>query len=65
VLKTSRNIGIGSSKEAVLAAYQKEINFAEVPQEASAIVVGSVYGGVTFQIADNQVTSIFIGAAAE
>jgi len=64
-LRTSRNIGIGSSKAAVLAAYQKEINFAEVPQEASAIVVGSVYGGVILQIADNQVTSIFIGAAAE
>jgi len=36
-----------------------------VPKEASAIVVGSVYGGVIFKIADNQVTSIFIGAAAE
>lgn len=62
--KTQRGIQIGSSDAAVQSAYKDEIN----PNDSkpnSSIIAGTLYGGIIFDIKDNIVTSIFIGAAAE
>ena len=63
-LKTNRNIGIGSTKKDVLKAYEKEINTKDA-NDPSYIVAGTQYGGVMFEIENDLVSSIFIGAAAE
>ncbi len=62
-LKTKRGIGIGSSSRAVHTVYKKEISSDFSDEET--IVAGSIYGGVIFGIKNHQVSSIFIGAAAE
>lgn len=61
--RTNRNIGIGSTKDEVITAYQEEIN----PESGNndSIVAGSVYGGMIFSFEKEQVSEIFIGAAAE
>lgn len=62
--KTQRGIQIGSSDAAVQSAYKDEIN----PNDSkpnSSIIAGTLYGGIIFDIKDNIVTAIFIGAAAE
>lgn len=62
--KNQRGIQIGSSDAAVQSAYKDEIN----PNDSkpnSSIIAGTIYGGIIFDIKDNIVTSIFIGAAAE
>jgi hypothetical protein len=64
-LKTSRGIGIGSTKEEVWKAYEHEINPEENNMDSSDVVVGSVYGGIILNFENDLVTSIFIGAAAE
>ena len=64
-LKTSRGIGIGSTKDEVRKAYEHEINPEENSIDSSEIVVGSVYGGLIFILENDLVTSIFIGAAVE
>ncbi len=61
--RTDKGIGIGSTREDVLKAYEKEINSEETND--SSIVVGSIYGGLIFGIKDGVVSSVFIGAAAE
>ncbi len=63
-LKTSRDIGIGSTEEDVRKAYEYEIN-PEDDDDPEHITAGTVYGGVIFHLKDGIVTSIFIGAAAE
>lgn len=63
--KTKRGIGIGSTKEEVLNAYKDEINPEESAKDSSVLVAGSIYGGIVFRLENNQVSSIFIGAAAE
>lgn len=65
ILKTSRGIGIGSTKAEVLDAYKKEIDPVENGGGSSAIVAGTVYGGLIFTLENDIVASIFIGAAAE
>ena len=62
-LKTSKNIGIGSSYDQVESAYKGLIDLTNSDQ--SQIVVGSIYGGMMFKFKDQEVNSIFIGAAAE
>jgi hypothetical protein len=62
-LKTSREIGIGSSRADVEKAYGAEKD-AEA-STAELFVAGSVYGGVLFSFDGDKVSSIFIGAAAE
>ncbi|HEY5535156.1 MAG TPA: hypothetical protein VIL99_09520 [Ignavibacteria bacterium] len=64
-LKTSRGIGIRSTKDEVLNAYKDEINSEESKIYEGMIVAGSVYGGIIFDIKNGKVTSIFIGASAE
>ena len=62
--KTQRGIQIGSSDIEVQRVYRNEIN----PHDSkpnSAIVAGTIYGGIIFDLKDSFVTSIFIGAAAE
>jgi len=62
-LKTSRNIGIGSSIEDVQRAYGKEIN--QAASSSESIVAGTIYGGIIFNIDNRKVKSIFSGASAE
>ncbi len=62
-LKTKRNIGIGSSMNEVMSAYQKEID--KESSDTAYIVAGSMYGGLIFTLKNQKVSSIFIGAAAE
>jgi hypothetical protein len=63
-LKTKRGIQIGSSEQAVIQAYQQEKD-AEVSQPKELFVAGSAYGGLTFQLENDRVVSIFLGASAE
>lgn len=66
-LRTDRDIGIGSTRGEVEAAYAAEID--RENQEAADggdLVAGSVYGGVIFSFDDSgRVSRIFAGAAAE
>jgi hypothetical protein len=62
--KTKRNIGIGSTYQEVMAAYEKEID--KTATDTSTITVGSVYGGIIFTFnKKDEVNTVFIGAAAE
>src|SRR6185369_9004435 len=61
-LKSSRGIGIGSSREEVLKAYQKDI--VEQSDEGS-IIAGTVYGGIVFWLGEGKVRSIFVGTMAD
>jgi len=62
-LKTSRQIGIGSNYDEVRNAYKELFN----PEfsDAETIIVGSIYGGIVFNLKDNKVERIYIGASAE
>jgi len=62
--KTQRGIQIGSRDTAVQSAYKNEINPSD-GKSNSSIIAGTIYGGIVFDIKDNIVTSIFIGAATE
>jgi hypothetical protein len=61
-LKSSRGIGIGSSREEVLKAYEKDIG--EQSDEGS-IIAGTVYGGIVFWLGEGKVRSIFVGTMAD
>lgn len=61
--KTSRNIGVGSSRKEVKQAYGTDINKDESSDES--LVAGSIYGGVIFTMDNDKVSEIFVGAAAE
>lgn len=63
ILKTPKNIGIGSSYNEVLKAYDKDID--REMSDKTSVVVGSVYGGVIFNFVNDKVVKIFVGAAAE
>ncbi|NJN78727.1 MAG: hypothetical protein HC803_10725 [Saprospiraceae bacterium] len=61
--KTARNIGIGSTYDEVLQAYNAEIS---TPENTSTLIAGTIYGGIIFQFSEeNKVNNIFIGAGAE
>jgi hypothetical protein len=62
--KTKRGVGVGTDAQTVMSAYKAEINLPESDYPQS-LVVGSVYGGLIFSLKDGQVSSIFLGAAAE
>ncbi len=63
-LRTPEGIGIDSKAEQVLAAYRSELD-PETPPTGHSIVVGSLFGGMIFTLAEGVVTEIFLGAAAE
>jgi hypothetical protein len=67
--RTKSNIGVGSSKEEVLAAYKKEISLSptnpDTNSDKDVIIAGTIYGGIFFYIKNNRVSSIFIGSGAE
>ena len=62
--ETQRGIKIGSSEKEVQAAYQEAMN-PGASSPGKRIVCGTVYGGIIFDVQNNAVSSIFIGAAAE
>lgn len=62
-LKTSRNIGIGSSIDEVKEAYKEELG--ENYGDEQSLVAGSIYGGIIFNFENRKLNSVFIGAAAE
>jgi hypothetical protein len=61
--KSSKNIGIGSTRYDVFVKYYKEIDL--LFSDLNNFVIGSVYGGIIIQFENNVVTNIFFGAAAE
>ncbi|HWQ30370.1 MAG TPA: hypothetical protein VN549_05200 [Negativicutes bacterium] len=63
--KTSRGIGPGSGSPELRKAYENEIDPLENPEGSDTIVAGTMYGGLVFNLENDLVTSIFIGAAAE
>jgi hypothetical protein len=65
VLKLTRGIGIGSTKDDVIKAYKKEINLKNEWGGQDMIVAGTEFGGVIFSFENNKVSTIFIGSAAE
>ncbi len=62
-LRTTRGIGLGSTKAEVEAAYAGAID-AEMSREDQT-VVGSLYDGLMIQYKDGKVSGMFLGAAAE
>jgi hypothetical protein len=62
--KTQKGIGIGSSEAQVRAQYLRDINKEESTSQQT-LVLGSMYGGVVFELENGKVTSIFVGASAE
>lgn len=63
IFKTKAGMGIGSSYEEVLEAYQKDVD--PEATDKTQITVGSVYGGIIFSFRNNKAEKIFLGAAAE
>ena len=61
--KTKKGIGIGSSYEEVVEAYKDYIEPGF--SDHTSATAGTVYGGIIFNLEDNKVNLIFIGAAAE
>lgn len=62
-MKTVRKVGINSSKDLVIAKYGADINEGYIGK--NEIVVGSIYGGIIFELENDKVKTIFIGAKAE
>lgn len=61
--KTKKNMGIGSTYNEVMAAYEKEID--KSASDKSVIVIGSVYGGIIINFENDKAVKLFFGAAAE
>ena len=59
--RTEKGIGLGSTPEAIEEAYGKALTHVE----ETSVVVGSIYGGLLFELEEGKVRSIFIGASAE
>lgn len=63
-LTSKMNVGIGSSYNEVMAAYEKNID--RDATDNKTITVGSVYGGIIFNFnKEGKVDTVFFGAAAE
>ena len=61
--KTSKGIGIGSDSKLIKETYSKLIDTTQ--SDSNYIVVGTIYWGTIFNLKNNIVESIFIGAAAD
>jgi hypothetical protein len=62
--ETRRHIHIGSPEADILKAYKADIS-QEESKQGETWVIGSVYGGLVFEIKKGMVSKIFLGAAAE
>ncbi|HEY6529204.1 MAG TPA: hypothetical protein VIZ65_10960 [Cellvibrionaceae bacterium] len=63
-LKTERGVGIGSTEAQVRTQYIGQINTEESVAQKT-LVLGSMYGGVIFELNKGSVQRIFVGASAE
>lgn len=61
--RTKKNIGIGSTYNEVMAAYEKEID--KPASDKKQIVVGSIFGGIIVHFENEKAVQLFFGAAAE
>lgn len=64
VLRTQRNIQIGSTRQEVINAYRDEQD-TENSMPSGSFIAGSIYGGLIFNFENNKINRIFLGAAAE
>lgn len=64
MLRTQRNIQIGSTRQEVTKAYRHERD-QENSTPSGSFIAGSIYGGLIFNFENNKVNRIFLGAAAE
>jgi len=62
-MKTVKMVRINSSRDFVLEKYGADIN--DEYSSENVIIVGSIYGGVIFELENDKVKTIFIGAKAE
>jgi len=62
--KTARDIGIGSSEEAVFAAYEDQVD-PTISELGETFVAGSIYGGLVFTFNEGNVVKMFLGGGAE
>lgn len=63
ILKTSKQIGIGSSLDEVKKAYGVSINPGSYSEDY--LIAGSVYGGIVFNFENLKVKSIYLGISAD
>lgn len=63
-LKTSKNIGIGSTKEALVSAYQPHLK-PEQYQDKAEMILGSLYGGMIVNFKNEKVSEMSLGVFAE
>ena len=65
-LKNAKGIGMGAKRAEVVAAFRSRISTEPGASTGpESIVVGSIYGGVIFNMKGDEVAGIFIGASAE
>jgi hypothetical protein len=62
-LKTTEDIGIGSSRADVMDKYLHDIDSHNI--QVNSVIVGSIFGGITISFEDNKVSELYLGAAAE
>lgn len=62
--KTAKNIGIGSTEEAVFEAYEDQGD-PTISELGESFVAGSIYGGLVFTFNEGKVTKMFLGGGAE
>lgn len=61
--KTRAGMGIGSTESGIRSAYSRDVDSSMSSTEQ--IVIGSVYGGIVFDIKDGKAAKVFLGALAE
>ncbi|WP_300157156.1 hypothetical protein [Solidesulfovibrio sp.] len=64
-LVTSRGVGVGADEAAVAAAYGRFKDEDGLSAPGRTFLVGSIYGGLVFSLAEGRVTRLFLGAGAE
>ena len=62
--KTARGIGIGSTEDDVIEAYQDQED-PTISESGQTFVAGSIYGGLFFTFNEGQVVKMFLGGGAE